>query len=67
MTEDRYYKQSTEILLERDGEVFKKIEALAEKTGKPVEEVFHWALTFGIEEHLSKTVRVLERLHEGQK
>jgi hypothetical protein len=60
----RYYKQSVEILLERDGEVFRRIEALAEKSGKTVEELFEWAVGIGMEEHLKEAVRVLERVHE---
>jgi len=66
MTEERYYKQSIEILIDREREVFQRIEALSKKTGKPVEELVDWAIGIGIEKHLSETVRVLERLHDGQ-
>jgi hypothetical protein len=58
-----YYKQSVEIQLERDSDMFRRIEDLAEKTGKPVEEIFSWAVLLGIEKHLDETVRVLERIH----
>ena len=62
--EDRYYKQTVEILMERERDVFRQIEALAEKTGKPVAEVFEWAVLLGIEQHMEETVKVLERIHE---
>ena len=62
----QYHRQSIDIVLDRDSEVFRRIEALAEKTGKPVEEVLEWAVGFGMEEHLDKTVRALERIHNIQ-
>ena len=51
-------------MLERDSDTFRRIEAVAERTGKPVAEVFEWAVLLGIEQHLEETVRVLERIHE---
>ena len=65
--ENQYYTQDIKIIVERDSEAFQRIEALAEKTGKPVEELLDWAVGLGIEAHLSKTVGVLERIHEVQK
>ena len=62
--ETQYYTQKVEILLERDSDVFRRIEALSEKTGKPVEEVFHWAAVLGFEDHMAATVRLIERLYE---
>ena len=64
MIGEQHYKQQVEILLSRDSETFQRLEALAQKTGKPIEELFEWAVVMGMEEHLKKTVRVLERLHD---
>lgn len=67
MADFQYHKQSIDIILERDSNVFRRIEALAAKTGKSVEELLDWAVGLGIEAHLNKTVGVLERIHEVQK
>lgn len=58
------YKQSIEIRVDRDSDVFRRMEALVEKTGKPVEEIFSWAVLLGIEKHLEDRLRILERIHE---
>ena len=64
MADFQHYRQSIGIVLERDSEVFLRIEALARKTGKSEEELVAWAVGLGIEEHLTKTVGVLERIHD---
>lgn len=60
----QYHSQSIDLVLERDSEVFQRLETLSRKTGKSVEELFDWAVGLGIEEHLKKTVGVLERIHD---
>ncbi len=64
MADFQYHQQSIDIVLERDSNVFRRIEAIAEQTGKSVEELVEWAIGLGIEEHLTKTVGVLERIHD---
>lgn len=66
MTDFQYHRQSIDIVLERDSDTFRRIEALAKKTGKPVEEFVEWAVVLGVEEHLKKTVGVLERIHDNK-
>ena len=63
---EAYYKQSIEILLSRDSDVFRRMEALAEKNGKPLEEIFSWAVLLGIEKHLEDRVGMLEKIHGGE-
>lgn len=60
---EQFYKQSIEIHIDRDSEIFKRIEALAEKIEKPIDEVFSWAVLLGIEKHLDERLLVLEKLH----
>lgn len=59
----QYHRQSVNIVLDRDSDAFQRIEALAEKTEKPIEELVDWAIGLGMEKHLTETVRVLERIH----
>ena len=60
---EQYYKQSVEIHIDRDSELFKRIKILAEKIEKPIDEVFSWAVLLGIEKHLDERLCVLEKIH----
>ena len=63
VVEESYHRQSVELVLDRESEVYQRLAALSAKTGKPIDELFDWAVGLGIEEHLRKTVGVLERVH----
>ena len=62
--DENTYKQSIEIRVDRDSDVFRRIESLAEKIDKPIEEIFSWAVLLGIEKHLEDRLEILERIHE---
>lgn len=62
MAMNQYHRQSVELVLDRESEVYQRLATLSEKTGKPIDELFDWAVGLGIEEHLRKTVGVIEKV-----
>lgn len=55
--EDRYHRQNVEIILDRDGEVYKEVEAMAAAEGVPVEALIDSLVSRWIGRHIKDNIR----------
>ena len=60
--EDRYHRQNVEIILNREGEVYKKLVARAEAKGVPVESMVDSLVSLFIERHIKESLRFHEMM-----
>ena len=58
--EDRYHRQNVEIILNREGEIYKKLVARAEAKGVPVETMVDSLVSLFIERHIKENLRFHE-------
>lgn len=55
--DDRYHRQDVEIILNREGEVYKEVVARAEAQGVPVEVMVDSLVSLFIERHIKENLR----------
>ena len=55
--EDRYHRQNIEIILDREDEVYKEVEALAVAEGVPVEDLINSLASRWIGRHIKENLR----------
>lgn len=60
--EDRYHRQNVEIILNREGEAYKKLAARAEAKGVPVEKMVDSLVSLFIERHIKENLRFHEMM-----
>ena len=60
--EDRYHRQNVEIILNREGEAYKKLAARAEAKGVPVETMVDSLVSLFIERHIKENLRFHEMM-----
>lgn len=65
--EDRYHRQKVEIVLNREGEAYKAIEARAKAKGVPVDALVDSLVSLFIERHIKENLRFHEMMEAKNK
>ena len=60
--EDRYHRQKVEIILNREGEAYKAIEARANAKGVPLDALVDSLVSLFIERHIKENLRFHEMM-----